>query len=75
MSQLKIQASEARLDRLMQAYLCPFAFPDVRPALDHLKRFPLAILSNGTPKMLESAVNCNGLTPCFTEIIWVWLLS
>jgi 2-haloacid dehalogenase len=68
-SQLKIQASPAQLDSLMQAYLFPFAFPDARPALDHLKRFPLSILSNSTPKMLESAVNCNGLTSCFVEII------
>ena len=49
--QLKIQASEARVDSLMQAYLIPSAFPDVRRALEHLKGFPLAILSNGTPKM------------------------
>jgi 2-haloacid dehalogenase len=70
-SQLKIQASEARLDSLMQAYLFPSAFPDVRPALEHLKRSPLAILSNGTRKMLESAVNCDGLRSCFTEIISV----
>jgi 2-haloacid dehalogenase len=68
--QLKIQASEAQLDSLMRAYLFPSAFPDVRPALEHLKGFPLAILSNGTPKMLKSAVNCNDLT-CFTEIISV----
>jgi len=69
--QLKIQASEAQLDSLMQAYLFPSAFPDVRPALEHLKRSPLAILSNGTPKMLESAVSCNDLRSCFTEIISV----
>jgi 2-haloacid dehalogenase len=69
--QLKIQASPAQLDSLMQAYLFPSAFPDVRPALEHLKGFPLAILSNGTPKMLESAVNHNGLRSCFTEIISV----
>ena len=72
--QLKIQASEARVDSLMQAYLIPSAFPDVRRALEHLKGFPLAILSNGTPKMLESAVSYNDLRSCFSEIIWVWLL-
>ena len=70
-SQLKIQASEAWLDSLMQAYLFPSAFPDVTPALEHLKGSPLAILSNGTPKMLESALNCNDLRSCFTEIISV----
>ena len=70
-SQLKIQTSEAQLDSLMQAYLFPSPFPDVRPALEHLKGFPLTILSNGTPKMLESAVNCNDLRSCFTELISV----
>jgi len=69
--QLKIQASPAQLDSLMQAYHFPSAFPDVRPALEHLKGSPLAILSNGTPKMLESALNCNDLRSCLTEIISV----
>ena len=69
--QLKIQAGEAQLDSLMQVYLCPLAFPDVRPALEHLSGSPLAILSNGTPKMLESAVDYNALRSCFTEIISV----
>jgi len=69
--QLKIQASPAQLHSLMQAYHFPSAFPDVRPALEHLKGSPLAILSNGTPKMLESALNCNDLRSCLTEIISV----
>jgi 2-haloacid dehalogenase len=69
--QLKIQATEARLENLMQAYLFPSAFPDVRPALQQLTGFPLAILSNGTPKMLESAVSSNDLRSSFSEIISV----
>jgi hypothetical protein len=43
-------------DSLMQAYLFPSAFPDARPALDALKGTPFAILSNGSTKMLASAV-------------------
>jgi len=69
--QLKIDASDAQLDRLMQAYLFPSAFQDARPALDALKGAPLAILSNGSPKMLESAVRHNGLEHYFSEIISV----
>jgi 2-haloacid dehalogenase len=69
--QLKIDASDPQLDRLMQAYLRPSAFPDARPALDALKGTPLAILSNGSPKMLESAVRHNGLEQYFVEIISV----
>jgi len=49
--------------RLIEAYLTLHAFPDVTPVLDRLKAagFRLAILSNGTPKMLASAVSSAGL--------------
>jgi 2-haloacid dehalogenase len=70
-TQLKIQASDAELHGLMQAYLRPSAFPDVRKALDALQGAPLAILSNGSPKMLASAVQHNSLTSYFAEIISV----
>jgi len=69
--QLNIQASDAELQGLMQAYLRPSAFPDVTKALDALQGAPLAILSNGSPKMLASAVQHNGLTSYFAEIISV----
>ena len=69
--QLKIEASDADLHGLMQAYLRPSTFPDVTEALDALQGAPLAILSNGSPKMLESAVHHNGLTSHFSEIISV----
>jgi 2-haloacid dehalogenase len=67
--QLQIEAEEAQLDGLMQAYLSPSAFPDVKPALESLKGLRLAILSNGSPNMLESAVRHNGLESLFAEII------
>jgi 2-haloacid dehalogenase len=69
--QLQFEANEAQLDNLMQAYLSPSAFPDVKPALESLKGLPLAILSNGSPKMLESAVRHNGLESSFAGIISV----
>jgi 2-haloacid dehalogenase len=69
--QLKIEASDVQLHRLMQAYLLPPAFPDVTAALDAVKGTPLAILSNGAPKMLDSAVDHNGLKSYFVEIISV----
>jgi 2-haloacid dehalogenase len=39
------------------------AFPDVRPALNALgaRGVPLAVLSNGTPEMLEAALGAAGL--------------
>jgi 2-haloacid dehalogenase len=56
--------SNSRLRRrLMEAYLELQAYPDVSPVLDRLRGagFKLAILSNGTPKMLASAVSNAGL--------------
>jgi 2-haloacid dehalogenase len=70
-TQLKIEASDAQLDSLLQAYLIPSPFPDVKPALDALKGVPLAILSNGSPRMLESAVRHSGLEHYFAEVISV----
>ncbi|MEO8052678.1 MAG: haloacid dehalogenase type II [Acidobacteriota bacterium] len=69
--QLKIEASDAQLNTLMQAYLVPAAFSDVRPAFEGLKSTPLAILSNGSPGMLESAVRHNGLESSFAAVISV----
>jgi 2-haloacid dehalogenase len=68
--QLRIEVNTAQLDGLMQAYRFPPLFPDVKPALEALKGAPLAILSNGSPKMLEAAVRHNGLAD-FSEIISV----
>jgi 2-haloacid dehalogenase len=69
--ELSIEATDLQLERLMQAYLFPPAFDDARPALEALKGSPLAILSNGSPTMLDSAVRNNGLKSYFAEIISV----
>jgi len=69
--QLSIEASDLQLHQLMQAYLAPVAFTDVRTALEAFKGIPLAILSNGSPKMLDSAVGNNRLESRFAEIISV----
>src|SRR5579859_4132705 len=70
-AQLKIEASDAQLQTLMQAYLSPPAFPDARPALEALSGSRRAILSNGSPTMLASAVHFNGMESCFAEVISV----
>ncbi len=70
-SQLGIEANEAQLDRLMEGYLSAAAFPDAWPALESLTGVPLAILSNGSPKMLQSVVRNSGLEPFFSDIISV----
>jgi 2-haloacid dehalogenase len=53
---LSIDATDSQLERLMEAYLNPAAFDDARSALTALKGSPLAILSNGSPRVLDSAV-------------------
>jgi 2-haloacid dehalogenase len=55
----------------MDAYLSPLPFPEVRSALEYLDGVPLAILSNGTAKMLELAVANSGLTSRFAHVISV----
>ena len=49
--------------RLLEAYLSLDAFPDARAALARLKNRAqrLAILSNGSPRMLTAAVDASGL--------------
>ncbi len=71
MRQLSIEVSEVQFDRLMQAYLAPATFADARSVLEILTGIPLAILSNGSPKMLDSAVRNNGLESYFAGIISV----
>jgi 2-haloacid dehalogenase len=55
----------------MQAYLSLACFPDVRPVLDRLAGRPRAILSNGSPAMLEAAVASAGLTGCLEHVLSV----
>jgi 2-haloacid dehalogenase len=71
LAQLRMEANESQVRQLLDAYLAPAVFPDARVALDALRDFPRAILSNGTPKMLEAAVRNNGLDSCFASVISV----
>ncbi len=54
---------------LMESYLHLDSFPEVKPALDELARYKLAILSNGSPGMLDAAVNGAGLKGMFANVI------
>lgn len=60
-------------DRLMQLYLAPDAYPDVRAAVERLRGAGLvtAILSNGAPKMLGTAVEHAGLAALFDQVLSV----
>ena len=68
---LELRATEAQLDRLMRAYLSLACFPEVPVALQRLSGHPRAILSNGTPAMLEAAVASSGLSAALDHVISV----
>lgn len=71
LAQLHIEAGEAQVRKLLDGYLAPAVFPDARIALDALRDYPRAILSNGSPPMLEAAVRNNGLESSFSSIVSV----
>jgi len=60
-------------EKLLEAYLSLDAFPDARAALTLLKNRGLrvAILSNGSPRMLTAAVNASGLGKLFDGVLSV----
>ena len=70
---LQLDLTQAKRERLMEAYLTLAAFPDVRPGLEALKRngVRLAILSNGEPRMLEAAATSAGIDTLLDTIISV----
>lgn len=70
---LRLDLTQAKRERLMQAYLTLTAFPDVKPGLEALKRqgLRLAILSNGEPRMLEAAAASAGIDTLLDTIISV----
>ena len=69
---LRLNATEAQVDRVMKAYLSLSAFPEVRETLTALHpRFTTAILSNGSARMLQAAVESSGLTPFLHHVLSV----
>jgi 2-haloacid dehalogenase len=67
---LGVDVSPEQQRRLMGAWLEPQPYPEVRPALSRLKeRYPLAILSNGSPTMLQAGLVHSGLTANFRWVI------
>jgi 2-haloacid dehalogenase len=56
---------------LMEAYLRLPLFPEAKGALQSLSGAPLAILSNGSPKMLAAIVRNSGIEGMFSQVISV----
>ena len=66
-----LAASPEQRKELMEAWLQPTPYPEVAAALPRLRaRYPLAILSNGSTKMLRVGLDRAGLRPHFR-----WVLS
>ena len=68
---LDLPASEAQVRRLMGAYLALACFPEAPAALARLAPRPRAILSNGSPRMLQAAVASSGLGPHLDHVLSV----
>jgi 2-haloacid dehalogenase len=67
---LKLECVPEERDRLLEFYFHLNIFADVQPALEVLsRRYPLAVLSNGSAKMIKTAVDNAGLQPFFSHII------
>jgi len=68
---LGIALGDSQAKRLREAYLALDAFPEVGDALRKLSGFQLAILSNGSPAMLDAVVRNAGLKGVFAAVISV----
>ena len=70
---LQLELDANKRARLTDAYMTLAAFPDVKPGLQQLKAMGLrlAVLSNGEPKMLESAIRGAGIADLFDAVISV----
>lgn len=68
---LNLELSEEKRAQLMDAYNKLDTFPEVKEALKALAGTPLAILSNGSPKMLHAAVKSSGLEGVLSQVISV----
>lgn len=68
---LALEYDDARRARLMQAYLHLATFPEVGASLGALRGIRLAILSNGSPSMLEPVVFNAGLHGLVTDVLSV----
>ncbi len=70
-NEMKLHLDARVRSGLMEAYLRLDLFPEVKRALETLAGWPLAILSNGTPRMLQSVVDAAGLQGVFSHVISV----
>jgi 2-haloacid dehalogenase len=68
---LGLDCPPATRQKLMDSYLHLDPFAEVRQALQSLARYKLAILSNGSPRMLAAVVENAGMKAVFADVISV----
>jgi 2-haloacid dehalogenase len=68
---LKLPYDDTKRERLMRRYLHLAPFPEVPEALSRLRGIRLAILSNGSPAMLEPLVLNSGLHGMIGDVLSV----
>ena len=68
---LGLQADAALLDRIVDTYDTLAPYPEAVEALGLLEQYRLAILSNGSPEMLDALVRNSGLDRCLEAVISV----
>lgn len=66
-----ITLGDAQFKRLLDAYDDLDTFPEIPAALKALRAYPLAILSNGAPRMLQAVIQHNQLQDVFTQVLSV----
>ena len=73
LQKLGLQHGQQDLQKLMDQYAQLDAFPECKSVLQKLSamELPTAILSNGSPQMLQSAADHSGLTPYLNHLISV----
>jgi 2-haloacid dehalogenase len=68
---LKLPLDDSKRTQLLKCYLHLATFPEVTEALGRLRGIRLAILSNGSPAMLEPVVFNSGLHGLITDVLSV----
>jgi 2-haloacid dehalogenase len=68
---LDLSLRDGQVAELLDAYEHLAPFPEVRSALKAVSSLPLAVLSNGSPGMLNAVIANSGLAPCFAHILSV----
>jgi 2-haloacid dehalogenase len=66
---LDLRCQKTELNRALAAYRKLELYPDVRAGLQALAAYRLAILSNGTRKMLQGVADETGIAPTFEAIM------